>query len=52
MARTLLLSSLYLHFFIEHNKGHHAHVATEEDPASSRKGEHVYGSWFRSVTQS
>ena len=28
------------------------HVATEEDPASSRKGEHVYGFWFRSVTQS
>ena len=24
MAKTLLLSSLYLHFFIEHNKGHHA----------------------------
>ena len=52
MSKILLLSSLYLHFFIEHNKGHHARVATEEDPASSRKGENVYGFWFRSVTQS
>ena len=52
MSKTLLLSSLYLHFFIEHNKGHHARVATEEDPASSRKGENVYAFWFRSVTQS
>jgi len=32
----------YAHFNIEHNKGHHKHVATPEDPASSRMGESLY----------
>ena len=36
LARALLLSTLYLHFFIEHNRGHHRHVATPEDPATAR----------------
>lgn len=48
-AKALLLSSLYMHFFIEHNRGHHAKVATEEDPASARKGETLYAFWLRSV---
>lgn len=42
MAKALLLTSLYCHFFIEHNRGHHARVATEADPASSRYGEWLY----------
>ncbi len=50
LARVLLLTSLYLHFFIEHNRGHHQRVATHEDPATSRLGENVYGFWVRSVT--
>jgi alkane 1-monooxygenase len=49
-AKVLLLTSLYMHFFIEHNRGHHARVATEDDPASSRRGEWLYAFWFRSVT--
>ena len=49
-AKTLLLTSLYMHFFIEHNRGHHAKVATEEDPASARLGETLYAFWWRSVT--
>ena len=32
----------YPHFNIEHNKGHHKMVATAEDPASARAGEHIY----------
>ncbi|MEY4925985.1 MAG: hypothetical protein RI894_421, partial [Bacteroidota bacterium] len=52
MAKTLLLSSLYMHFFIEHNRGHHKNVSTEEDPASARFGENVYAFFYRSVTQS
>ena len=36
LAQVLLLGSLYLHFFIEHNRGHHRHVATPLDPATSR----------------
>ncbi|MEC8422286.1 MAG: alkane 1-monooxygenase, partial [Myxococcota bacterium] len=48
-AKVLLLTSLYMHFYIEHNRGHHARVATEEDPASSRKGEWLYAFWVRSL---
>ena len=32
----------YGHFSIEHNRGHHRHVSTPEDPASSRLGESIY----------
>lgn len=48
-AKALLLTSLYMHFFIEHNRGHHAKVATHEDPASARLGESLYPFWWRSV---
>jgi len=50
MAKMLLLPALYMHFFIEHNRGHHKNVATPEDPASARLGESVYAFWWRSVT--
>ena len=49
LAKMLLLTSLYMHFFIEHNKGHHKRVATPEDPSSARLGEWVYGFYFRSI---
>ena len=49
IGKAFLLSSLYMHFFIEHNRGHHKRVATEDDPASSRKGEILYFFWFRSM---
>lgn len=49
MAKALLLSSLYMHFIIEHNRGDHKYVSTDEDPASSRKGEILYIFWFRSM---
>jgi len=49
MAKLLLVSGLYTHFYIEHNRGHHRHVATEEDPASARFNESIYAFWFRSV---
>lgn len=48
-AKALLLTSLYMHFFIEHNKGHHKNVATKNDPASARLWEPVYMFYFRSV---
>ena len=51
-AKALLLTSLYMHFFIEHNRGHHAKVATKEDPASARLNEHFYAFWWRSVSGS
>jgi len=42
MARIVLAVPAYGHFCTEHNRGHHRHVATPEDPASSRMGESIY----------
>lgn len=39
----------YGHFSIEHNRGHHRHVATAEDPASSKMGETIYRFVFREM---
>lgn len=49
MAKTLLLTSLYMHFFIEHNRGHHRNVGTPEDPSTARKGENLYTFIIRSI---
>ncbi|MBI5371047.1 MAG: alkane 1-monooxygenase [Sphingobacteriales bacterium] len=49
LAKALLLTSLYMHFFTEHNKGHHKRVATPEDPSSARYGEMVYLFYFRTI---
>jgi alkane 1-monooxygenase len=52
MSKMLLLTSLYMHFFIEHNRGHHKNVSTDDDPASARKGENVYAFYLRTVAGS
>jgi alkane 1-monooxygenase len=49
MSKLLLLTTLYMHFFIEHNRGHHKHVSTDDDPASSRYGEMIYTFFFRTI---
>ena len=49
LSKTLLLSSLNMHFFIEHNRGHHKRVSTKEDPASARYGENIFSFWIRSI---
>jgi alkane 1-monooxygenase len=49
MSKILLSTSLYMHFIIEHNLGHHKHVSTDEDPASAPKGMHLYAFIPRSV---
>lgn len=49
MAKLLLLSSLYMHFIIDHNRGHHVRVSTPEDPSSARYGEMLYQFWIRSM---
>ena len=43
LATAVLSMGAYGHFAIEHNRGHHRHVATPEDCASSRMGETLYG---------
>jgi alkane 1-monooxygenase len=52
LAKVLLLPALYQHFFVEHNWGHHKHVATPADPASAPRGQHVYSFWVQSVVGS
>jgi len=37
-----MAKNLYMHFYIEHNFGHHKNVATPLDPASSRYGESLF----------
>jgi alkane 1-monooxygenase len=49
LGRILLLSVLYMHFAIEHVRGHHATVATEEDPASAKKGQSFYAFLFPGI---
>jgi len=49
MAKQLLLSTQYMHFFIEHNRGHHKNVSTDADPASAKYGEWLYVFWARSI---
>lgn len=48
-SRLALAQSAYGHFYIEHNRGHHVHVATPVDPASARYGESFYAFWPRTV---
>ncbi|RMI35766.1 alkane 1-monooxygenase [Nocardia stercoris] len=43
LAKIALAQSLYGHFYVEHNRGHHVRVATPDDPASARLGESL---WF------
>ncbi|WP_111683218.1 alkane 1-monooxygenase [Winogradskyella tangerina] len=49
VGKTLLLPSFYMHFYIEHNYGHHLHAATPEDPATARYNQSVYSFWFTST---
>ena len=52
LAKILLATVCYMHFIIEHNHGHHARVATPEDPSTARLGENFYRFWLRSVAGS
>jgi len=47
LSKLLLLTSLYMHFFIEHNKGHHKHVATPHDPSTAKFKQSVYAFWMQ-----
>jgi alkane 1-monooxygenase len=48
-SKLILMTVCYMHFYVEHNRGHHVFVATPEDPATARKNENFYSFWFRSV---
>ncbi len=49
LSKVLLLFVSYMHFYIEHLRGHHRRVATPEDPASARYGENFYGFYGRTL---
>ena len=49
LGKALLLPSFYMHFYIEHNFGHHLHAATPEDPATARYNQSVYSFWLTST---
>lgn len=48
LGKLLLLPSHYMHFYIEHNYGHHLHAATPEDPATAKYNQSVYSFWLTS----
>lgn len=52
LSQIILVTVSYGHFFIEHNLGHHARVATRFDPATSRLGETVFSFYPRTVVGS
>lgn len=52
LSKMLLLPSHYMHFIIEHNLGHHKHVATPKDPATARRNEMLFTFWVRSTINS
>ena len=51
LGKMLLLPSFYMHFYIEHNFGHHAKAATKEDPATASYNQSVYSFWFTSTVR-
>ncbi len=48
-SKLLYLPCQYMHFYIEHNFGHHINVATPEDPATARYKQTLYSFWVTSV---
>ena len=51
-AKAALLSVSYMHFIIEHNRGHHVHVATPQDSATSHKNQTLYAFWGQTLVGS
>ena len=49
LGKLMLIPALYMHFYIEHNFGHHLNAATKEDPATARYNQSVYSFWFTSI---
>ena len=50
-SKTLYMPCLYMHFYIEHNYGHHLKVATPEDGATAKYNQNVYSFWISSIVK-
>ena len=46
LGKLMLLPSFFMHFYIEHNFGHHLNVATKEDPVTARYNQSLYLFWI------
>ena len=51
IGKALFLPCLYMHFYIEHNFGHHVNVGTPEDGATAKYKQNVYSFWITSVSK-
>jgi alkane 1-monooxygenase len=51
LSQLLYVPCLYMHFYIEHNFGHHLKVATPEDGATAKYNQPLYSFWLSSVTR-
>ncbi len=49
LAKLLLVQVFYATFYVEHNRGHHVHVATPNDPATAKKNQSYYAFWKQAV---
>ena len=49
LGKFLLIPSLYMHFYLEHNFGHHQNVATNEDPVTAKYNEPIYSFWISAI---
>ena len=49
LSKLLFLPCLYMHFYLEHNLGHHKNVGTQEDPATARYNQNLFHFWIESV---
>ncbi|PJZ46050.1 alkane 1-monooxygenase [Leptospira brenneri] len=49
LAKMIYMTVCYMHFYIEHNRGHHTHVSTPNDPASSKKNQSFYSFYPQTV---
>lgn len=51
LGKMMLLPSFYMHFYIEHNFGHHQNAATPDDPATAKINQTLYSFWITSVVR-
>ena len=51
ISKCLYMPCLYMHFYIEHNFGHHLNVATSEDGATAKYNQSLYSFWITSVSK-
>lgn len=49
LAKLLLIQVFYGHYTVKHNRGHHVHVGTPLDTATSRLNQSYYSFWKQSV---